>query len=171
MSNLIKAMNPSAPITNEAEATAAARSSAIAIFIGVVVGIASVIWLMTNPQDLSAALSQQGMSGSEAETAAAMGAQIGLWSAGITAVIQLIFGVLQWKSPKKWIAILFLVLIALGVLSTVAAPLMAGMPGAVAVPLWQTVLSLVILVIQTVLHVAGLRGINRLEAMQMDAAR
>lgn len=171
MSNLIKAVNPSAPIANEAEATAAARSSAISIFIGVVVGVASVIWLMTNPQDLSAALSQQGMSGNEAETAAAMGAQIGLWSAGITAVIQLVFGVLQWKNPKKWIAILFLVLIALGVLSTVAAPLMAGMPGAVAVPLWQTVLSLVILVIQTVLHVAGLRGINRLEAMQMDAAR
>ncbi len=171
MSNLIKAMNPSAPIANEAEATAAARSSAIAIFIGVVVGVVGVIWLTTNPQDMSAALAEQGITGEQATSAAAMGAQFALWSAGGLAVIQLIFGVLQWKSPKKWIAILFLVLIALGVLSTVAAPLMAGMPGAVAVPLWQTVLSLVILVVQTVLHVAGLRGINRLEAMQMDAAR
>jgi len=33
MSNLFKAMNPGAPIGNEAEATAAAQSSAISIFI------------------------------------------------------------------------------------------------------------------------------------------
>ena len=86
-------------------------------------------------------------------------------------VIQLIFGFVQWKNPKKFIAILFIVLIVLGLLSSLAAPLMAGMPGAVAVPLWQTVLSVVILIVQLVLHFAGLRGMNKLDALQMNAAR
>jgi hypothetical protein len=91
---------------------------------------------------------------------------------GIVVLIQLAFAVVQWRDPKKWIAILFLVLIALGILQAAAAPMMAGMmPDAPVVPMWQIVLSLVVMVIQVVLHVAGLRGMNRLESIQMDAAR
>lgn len=171
MSDMIKAMNPTAPITTEAEAEAAARSSAISIFIGVIVGIISVIWLITNPQDLSSAIAETGVDAETAAVNAAGMAQMTLWSTGILAVIQLVFGLVQWKSPKKFIAILFIVLVILGILLTVAAPLMAGMPGGVAVPLWQTVLSLVILAIQLILHFAGLRGMNKLDALQMNAAR
>ena len=171
MSDMLKSMNPTAPITTEAEAEAAARSSAISIFIGVIVGIISVIWLITNPQDVTAALAESGMDSEAAAAGAAMGAQLALWSTAGLAVIQLIFGIVQWKNPKKFIAILFIVLIVLGLLSSLAAPLMAGMPGAVAVPLWQTVLSVVILIVQLVLHFAGLRGMNKLDALQMNAAR
>lgn len=171
MSDMIKAMNPTAPITTEAEAETAARSSAISIFIGVIFAIFSVIWLVTNPQDLSAAMAEQGLSGAEAEAAAGMGAQFALWSAVGLAVIQLIFGFVQWKNPKKFIAILFIVLLVLGLVSTLATPLMAGMPGAVAVPIWMTALTLVVYAIQLVLHFAGLRGMNKLDALQMNAAR
>lgn len=172
MSNLIKAMNPGAPITNEAEATAAARSSAIAIFIGVVVGIVGVVWTIMNPEIMQQAVAQAGADSPEAAAAAEMGAAAGVWLGGGLVLIQLVFAVLQWRDPKKWIAILFIVLIALGILQTAAAPLMAGMvPNAPVVPMWQIGLSLVIMAMQVVLHVAGLRGINRLEAMQMDAAR
>ena len=172
MSNLIKAMNPGAPITNEAEATAAARSSAIAIFIGVVVGIVSVVWTLMNPEVMQQAVAQASADSPEAAAVAEVAATAGLWFAGGLALVQLIFAVLQWRDPKKWIAILFIVLIALGILQTAAAPMLAGMmPDAPVVPMWQIGLSLVIMVIQVVLHVAGLRGINRLEAMQMDAAR
>jgi hypothetical protein len=168
---MIKAMNPTAPIATEAEAEAAARSSAISIFIGVLFAIFSVIYLVTNPQDLSAAMAEQGLSGAEAEAAAAMGAQLGLWSAIGFGVIQLIFGLVQWKNPKKFIAILFIVLLVLGLVSTLATPLMAGMPGAVAVPIWLTVFTLVVYAIQLILHFAGLRGMNKLDALQIDAAR
>ncbi|PZO01306.1 MAG: hypothetical protein DCF28_10185 [Alphaproteobacteria bacterium] len=172
MSNLIKAMNPGAPITNEAEATAAARSSAIAIFIGVVVGIVSVLWTLMNPEVMQQAVAQASADSPESAAVAEVAATVGLWFSGGLALVQLIFAVLQWRDPKKWIAILFIVLIALGILQTAAAPMLAGMmPDAPVVPMWQIALSLVIMVIQVVLHVAGLRGINRLEAMQMDAAR
>lgn len=171
MSDMIKAMNPTAPITTESEAEAAARSSAISIFIGVIVGIISVIWLITNPQDVTAALAESGMDSEAAAAGAAMGAQLALWMTAGFAVIQLIFGFVQWKNPKKFIAILFIVLIVLGLLSTLATPLMAGMPGAVPVPLWQTALSAVILIVQLILHFAGLRGMNKLDALQMNAAR
>jgi len=171
MSDFIKAANPTAPITTEAEAEAAARSSAISIFIGVIVGIVSVIWMITNPQDVSAALIESGIDAEKAASDAASMAQLTLWSTAGLALIQLIFGFVQWKSPKKFIAILFIVLVILGILLTVSAPLMAGMPGGVAVPLWQTALSLVILAIQLILHFAGLRGMNKLDALQMNAAR
>lgn len=172
MSNLIKAMNPGAPITNEAEATAAARSSAIAIFIGVVVGIVSLVWTMMNPEIMQQAVAQAGADSPEAAAAAEFGATAGIWLGGFVVLIQLAFAVVQWRDPKKWIAILFIVLIALGILQTAAAPMMAGMvPNAPVVPMWQIALAIVIMIVQVVLHVAGLRGMNRLEAMQMDAAR
>lgn len=171
MSDFIKAANPTAPITTEAEAEAAARSSAISIIIGVLFAIFGVIYLVISPQDLSAAMAEQGLSGDEAETAAAMGAQFALWSGIGLAVIQAIFGFVQWKNPKKFIAILFIVLLVLGVVSTLATPLMAGMPGAVAVPIWMTILTLVVYAIQLILHFAGLRGMNKLDALQMNAAR
>jgi len=104
--------------------------------------------------------------------AAEAGAAVGIWLGGALVLIQLVFAVLQWRNPKKWIAILFIVLIALGILQTAAAPLLAGMvPNAPVVPMWQVALSIAIMIVQIVLHIAGLRGINRLEAMQMDAAR
>jgi magnesium-transporting ATPase (P-type) len=172
MSNLIKAMNPGAPITNEAEATAAARSSAVAIFIGVVVGIVGLVWTLMNPEAMQQAVAQASADSPESAAVAEVAATAGLWFAGGLALVQLIFAVLQWRDPKKWIAILFIVLIALGILQTAATPMLAGMmPDAPVVPMWQIALSLVIMVIQVVLHVSGLRGINRLEAMQMDAAR
>lgn len=172
MSDLIKAMNPAAPITNEAEATAAARSSAISIFIGVLVAIVSVAWTLMNPEIMQQAVAQASADSPEAAAVAEMAATAGLWFAGGLALVQLIFAVLQWRDPKKWIAILFLVLIALGILQAAAAPMLAGMmPDAPVVPMWQIALSLVVMVVQVVLHVAGLRGMNRLESIQMDAAR
>lgn len=172
MSDLIKAMNPAAPISNEAEATAAARSSAISIFIGVVVGIVSVVWTLMNPEIMQQAVAQAAADSPEAAAAAEIGATAGMWIGGIVVLIQLAFAVVQWRDPKKWIAILFIVLIALGILQAAAAPMLAGMmPDAPVVPMWQIALSLVIMVIQVVLHVAGLRGMNRLESIQMDAAR
>ena len=174
MSAWLNAMNPTAPITGEAEAQKAARSSAVSIFIGVAVGVVSAAWTFMNADKLTeAATAAAAQSGADASVVAA-GAQAGLWlGVGLT-VVQLVFAVIQWRDPKKFIAWLFLALIALGIVSSLAAPLMAGAAaasGMPATPMWQIGLSLVILVIQAVLHIAGLRGMKRLDDIQMTAAR
>lgn len=170
MSDWIKAINPTGPITNEAEASMAARASALSIVIGVVVGIISLVWTLLNPQDMQAAADAASTADSPAAGAATT--QLAIWLGGAMIAVQAVFAFIQWRDPKKWIAILFLVLLAYGIVSTVAAPALAGMvPNMPAIPVWQIALSLVIMVVQVVLHVAGLRGIGRLDAIQMDAAR
>lgn len=170
MSDWLKAFNPTAPINGEAEAQRAARASAVSIFIGVIVGVIGVIWTVTNPEAFQLAATQGGGDAATQAMAAEMAGQMALWMGAILAVIQLIFGVVQWRDPKAFIAILFLLLLALGVVTTLAAPMMAGVSGVVT-PIWQVVLSLAVMAVQVVLHVAGLRGIKQLDRIQMDAAR
>jgi hypothetical protein len=171
MASVITGMNPTAPIRTEAEAEAAAKASAISIFIGVIVAAASIAWSLANPAAMQDAVASAAGSDVNAE-AAAMGAQFAIYLSGGLALIQLILGIVQWRNPGKFIAILFLVLLAYGILSTAATPLLAGsMPGMPVIPTWQIALSLVVMVIQVVLHIAGLRGINKRDALQMEAAR
>lgn len=170
MNTWLNAMNPSSPITTEAEAFRAARSSAISIIIGVIVGLVSLVWSFANPQALNDVVAQSGGQISEAQLAGA--AQLALYTGGFFVLLQMILGLIQWKSPKKFIAILFIVLVAYGIVSSLAAPVLAGMmPNVPHVPIWQIALSLVILIVQMVLHVAGLRGIKKLDEIQMEQAR
>lgn len=171
MNQWLKAMNPKGSIEGEAEAVRAARASAISIFIGVVVGLIGLAWTLANPGAMQEAVAQAG--GDPAVAAAAStAAQVALWMGVGMIVIQLIFGIVQWRDPKKFIAVLFIVLIILGMLSVLAAPMMAGLaPGAPETPMWQLVLSMVVMVVQLILHVGGLRGIARLDQIQMAAAR
>jgi magnesium-transporting ATPase (P-type) len=172
MASVITGINPTAPLRTEAEAEAAAKASAISIFIGVIVALASIAWSLANPAAVQDAVASAAGSDPDAQAAAAVGAQFAIYLSGGLAVVQLIFGIIQWRNPGKWIAILFLVLLAYGILSTAATPLLAGsIPNMPEIPTWQIALSLVIMVIQVVLHVAGLRGINKLDQLQMEAAR
>ena len=172
MADWIKAMNPASPINSEAEAESAARASAISIFIGVIVGLITVAWSLANPAAMQEAVTAAAGSDADAEAAAAMGAQAAIWISGALVVVQLILGIVQWRNPGKFIAILFMVLLAYGILSSAATPLLAGsMPGIPTIPTWQIALSVAIMVVQMILHVAGLRGINKLDKFQMDSAR
>lgn len=162
---------PTTPINTEADAAKAAKASAIAIFIGVVVGIIGAVWTLMHPEIAQQAVAQARAANPDAAAAAAGGAQAGLWLGYGLILIQAVFGFIQWRSPAKWIAILFLVLIGLGFVLTASAPLLAGMvPNAPATPMWQIALSLVILVVQFLLHLTGLKGIGKLEKLQLDAA-
>lgn len=171
MSSWLTAMNPSSPITTEAEALRAARASAISILIGVAVGLISLAWTFANPQVMQDAMTQAG--GQQlGEAEMAMASQVAMYTAGFMVLLQIIFGLIQWRNPGKFIAILFLVLLAYGVLSTLAAPLLAGsMPNMPVIPMWQIALSLVVMVIQIVLHVRGLNGIKQRDRIQMEQAR
>ena len=172
MTDWIKAFNPGSPITTEAEAESAARASAVAMFIGAVVGVVSLAWAVANPAELQAAVDAASAANPAGAASAAASVQIGLWTAGGFAALQLILGVVQWRNPGKMLAILFMVLVIFGIVSTAATPLIASaMPNIPATPMWQIALSLVVMVVQLILLIAGLRGIGRLDRLQMESAR
>lgn len=170
MNSWLKAMNPTSPITTEAEAERAAKASAISIAIGVIVGLVGIAWTLANPQAVADAVAQAGGAGDPAQLE--MAGQVAMYTAGFMVLAQVIFGAFQWRRPGKFIAILFIVLIAFGLVSNLAAPLMAAsMPNMPATPIWQIALSVVIMIIQMILHFAGLRGIKQLDRIQMEQAR
>lgn len=175
MTDWIRASNPTTPITTEDEAIAAARASAIAIFLGVVWGVIGIVYLMTAGQALmDAAVAQASAQSPEAAGMAGMLAQglLGL-SVGLV-VIQLIIGLVQWFKPNIVIPIVFAILVAFGLITGLMAALGVGQPeasAAVSNPAWMTWGGLVLLVIQLVLHIAGIRGAQKLDKLRFAAAQ
>lgn len=166
MTDMVKGMNPTAAITNAAEAKAAARASAIAIFLGVIWGIVGLVWLMgPGAAVMDAAMQEAAAQSPEAAGMAGMMAGAAIGIAGFMVVIQLILGLVQWFKPNIVIPILFTVLVVYGLGSTVLGMVMAdqmNLGAAAATPAWQIWGGLAVLVIQLILHIAGIRGANAL---------
>lgn len=171
MSSWITAMNPTAPIGTEPEARKAAQSSAIAIIIGVVWGIIGIAITYTSQDTIKAAAVAGAGGAAQAEAAASLAVTVALWSGVAFVVIQAVLAFVQWRNPNKIIAILFLVLIALGAASTVASVALAGQMQSAPTPIWQVLLTFIVLAVEAVLHVAGLRGIKILDRLELEAAR
>lgn len=175
MTDWIKASNPTAPITTESEATAAARASALAIFLGVIWGAVGVYLLMTSgAAEIDAAMAQ---AAADAPEMAGMGGavmQFALWTAIGLCAIQLVFGLVQWAKPNAVIPILFAVLVVLGLVMAVFGMMMSGqegMPETAATPAWQVWAGFAIMAVQLVLHIAGFRGARALDRIRMAAAQ
>lgn len=173
MTDWAKAVNPTAAITTEVEATAAARASALAIFLGVAWGVVGIVYTMTAGQAAMDAAVAQASAGTP-EMANAIG-QFALWSAVGLAVIQLLFALFQWAKPNIVIPIIFLILVAFGLIMGVFGLVAAGaMPevaeASAATPAWQTWIGLLLLVVQTVLHISGIRGASKLDKLRHAAA-
>lgn len=175
MTDWTRAMNPTAPLNTEAEALAAARASAIAIFLGALWGVVGVIYMMTLGQGaMEAAFAQSAAEAPETAGMAGMMTQAALWMAGFFVVLQLILGFVQWTRPNKVIPILFIILVVYGIGSTILGQVMSGqmdIPEAAMTPLWFTVIGLVVMVIELVLHIAGVRGASKLDRIRMEAAQ
>lgn len=173
MTDWAKAMNPSSPITNEAEAVGAARASAIAIFLGVLWGGVGVVQMFTQQAQMTAAAAASAADPAAADVAGAMIQGAMYFAVGIV-VVQLILGIVQWAKPNIVIPIIFLILVIGGGLLAVAGLVMASSMAAAAetpqAPLWQTVIGFVILAIQAVLHICGIRGARKLDKFRFDAA-
>lgn len=167
--SLISSMNPTAAISTRPEAIAAARASAIAIFIGVAWGVVGVIYLMTaGSAVMEAALADAAAQNPDAASMSGMagfmtGAAIG--TAIFMVVIQLILGLVQWFKPNIVIPILFTVLVVYGLGSTLLGLTMMNAQVAGANPMWFTVLGLLVLIVELVLHIAGIRGASALNKM------
>ena len=175
MTDWIKASNPTALITTEAEAIGAARASAVAIFLGVVWGIVGILYLMTAGQALvDAAIAEATAQNPEAAGMAGMMAQ-GLMGLSIgLVVIQLIIGLVQWFKPNVVIPIIFTILVAFGLVTGLMAALGIGQPenaADFANPAWLTWGGLAIMVIQLIMHIAGIRGARALDKLRMAAAQ
>ena len=175
MTDWIKASNPTAPITNEAEAIGAARASAVAIFLGVIWGAVGIFLLMSGGSaEIEAAMAEASADAPGMAGLGAMAMQIAMWSAIGICVIQLVLGFVQWTRPNVVIPIIFAILVAFGLVSGLFGMMMAGqegMPETAAAPTWQVYVGLVILVIQLVMHIAGIRGARELDKLRMAAAQ
>ena len=175
MTDWIRASNPTTPITTEDEAIAAARASALAIFLGVLWGAVGIVYLMTAGQAImDAAVAQASAQNPDAAGMAGVMAQgiVGLSIAFV--VIQLILGLVQWFKPGVVIPIIFALLVAFGLVTGLMTAFGIGQAdtsAAAAAPIWQTWGGLVILVIQLVLHIAGIRGAQKLDKLRMAAAQ
>jgi hypothetical protein len=175
MTDWIKASNPTASITTEADAIAAARASALAIFLGVIWGAVGVFLLISGGStEMEAAMAQASADAPEMAGMGALAMQIAIWTAVGICVIQLVLGLVQWAKPNVVIPIIFAILVAFGLASGAFGLVMAGqagMPETAAAPSWQLYVGLAVLVIQLVLHIAGIRGANALDRIRMAAAQ
>jgi len=162
MTDWVKASNPTAPITTEVEATAAARASAIAIFLGVLWAIWGVIYLATDGAAMiEAAQAQAVAQNPEAEGMGGIVTSLA-WGGAIAAVvIQVVLGLVQWFKPNVIIPIIFTILIVYGLGSTLM--LLMNADGAAGMgPMWQVVVGIVIMIIELILHISGIRGASAL---------
>lgn len=175
MTDWIKASNPSAPITTEAEAIGAARASALAIFLGVIWGIVGLVYLMTAGQALmDAAVAEASAQNPEVVGMAGMMTQglIGL-SIGLI-VIQLIIGLVQWFKPNIVIPIIFTILVAFGLITGLMGAVGVGQPEDAAAfvnPAWLTWGGLAVMAVELIMHIAGIRGARALDRIRMAAAQ
>ncbi|HWQ87723.1 hypothetical protein [Brevundimonas sp.] len=175
MTDLIRALNPTAPITTESEAIDAARASALAIFLGVLWGIVGVIYLMTAGQAvMEAAVAQASAQNPEAAGMAGAMAQTALWMSVGLVVIQAILGFVQWTKPNIVIPIIFAILVAFGLVSGLLSLAMAGqagMPETVQAPMWQVWGGFIVMAVQLLMHINGIRGARKLDKLRFDAAQ
>lgn len=178
MTDWIKASNPTAPITTEAEAIGAARASALAIFLGVVWGGIGVALLMTTGSaEIEAAMAQASADAPEMAGMGAMAMQIAMWSGIAICGIQLVLGLVQWAKPNVVIPIIFAILVAFGLVTGLSGLLGLSMAGKEGLPegtgssSWQIWVGFVILIVQMVMHIAGIRGARALDRIRMEAAQ
>lgn len=169
MTDIIKAMNPTAPLTTEEAALAAARVSAVGIVVG---AINQVIggWYATTPDaQAAAARAVESLTGQPVDPAAlAQQSQIGLYMTGGFIVLQLILAFVQWKKPNMVLPILFLVLViwglGTGVLALVMPAFGAGQP------MWLSLTIVILMLFAAVTHIAGIRGASALGKIRFAAA-
>jgi hypothetical protein len=170
MTDIIKAMNPTTPLTTEDSALAAAKVSAVGIVIGAIHQAVGT-WYASTPEAAAAASAMvEELTGQTPDAAAlAQQSQTGLMLGGVLIVIALILALLQWRKPNGVLPILFLVLV---IWSLGAAALALVIPAwSASQPLWLTLFSLVTMAVATSMHMASIRGVSALNKIRMAAAR
>ena len=162
MTDIIGAMNPTAPLTTEDAALGAAKVSAIGMIIGAI-NQAVGGWYASTPAASEAAARVIGdLTGQTPDPAQlAQQAQMGLYLTGAFVVLQLILAAVQWRKPNGVLPILFLVLVVWALGGAILALMMPAFGGGQ--PMWLTVFTLVTMLVAALLHIAGIRGASALK--------
>ena len=173
MTDLIKAMNPRAPLLTEGDALAAARVSAIGMVLGAISNVAEA-WYTQNGGAEATQRAVENLTG-QVQTAeqVSQSAQFGMIGVAVIIVLQLILAVVQWRKPTSWLPILFLVLVIWGIGTTLLGLAMGGAMasmGMPARPMWLTIITLVTLIPAAIMHIASIRGAGQLDRIRMEAA-
>lgn len=168
MSSWIKALNPLDAPTTEPDAKQKARASAVALVISAVHGAIGVALLAANMETMRAAMVEAAAAqsaGQPAESAAMMQSMVGgaadamPWIAGAIVVIQLGLAFWQWAKPNIVIPIIFLLLTAYGLISSLTkVQLGVDMSVSAASPLWYVILGMIGIVLAALFHISGIRG-------------
>jgi len=170
MTDIIKAMNPTATLTTEPEALAAAKVSAVGIVIGAVHQAVGAWYATTPAAAASAAAMVEELTGQTSDPAAlAQQSQMGLMFGGGLIVLSLILALVQWRKPNTVLPILFLVLVVWSLGGAALALTVPALSGSQ--PMWLTVFSLVTMLIAAIMHVASIRGVSALNRIRMAAAQ
>jgi hypothetical protein len=169
MTDIFKAMNPTAPLTTEEAALAAAKVSAVGMVLGAI-NQAIAGWYSSTPAAQAAAARMvQDLTGQVPDTTqSAQQAQISLMIAGGFVVLQLILAAVQWRKPNIALPILFLVLVIWGLGGAVLALVVPAFSGAQ--PAWLSIVTLLLMLVAAVTHIAGIRGASALDKIRTRAA-
>ncbi len=170
MTDVIKAMNPTAPLTTEDSALAAAKVSAVGIVIGAIQQAAAA-WYASTPEAAAAASAMvEELTGQTPDSAAlAQQSQMGLMIGGLLIVVALILALVQWRKPNMVLPILFLVLVIWSLGTAALALVVPAMGGGQ--PMWLTLFSLVTMAVAAIMHIAAIRGVGALNRIRMAAAQ
>ena len=155
----LNAINPTAPIPDEAQATRAARAASIALFMGGIFALALAgLTLSRGAEELRAAADAAALgSGLEGQGAALASSLI--WGTVAFGLIQLAAGVFQWVRPGLVLPIIVMVLVIWGLVQT--ALTLAGLASpASGEIIW---IKLALLVAQALLCLSAIRGGNILD--------
>ena len=173
MSGWINAINPMNTAKTEADAKRAARASALAIGIGVLWGCWELYFSMTAGREImDAAMAQS--TAAMPELAGMAGAMATFASGGGVAmlVIQVILGLVQWFKPNIVIPIIFTILVVLGIAGAAMSLAMADSMNAgmdvPSAPQWMMIVGWVVLVVELIMHIAGIRGAATLSKLRQN---
>lgn len=169
MSGWISAINPFSTAKTIPDARRAARASALAIGIGVVWALWRLIdqFLGSGTEVMRDAMAQGMGAAPNAEAMIDIMMPLVLGLSVVTVIVQAVLGLVQWFRPNFVIPVLFLGLTVFGLMSMVRAFVMVQQMHMTIpdVPLWQTVVGWSLMALQTILHIAGLRGARALSKL------
>lgn len=170
MTDIIKAMNPAAPLTTEESALAAAKVGAVGLGLGAINQAVAGWYSSTPAAQQAAARMVEDLTGQVTEPAAlAQQAQMGLVITGVVVLLHIGLAVVQWRKPNNIIPILFLVLSIWGLGGAVLG--FAVKSFGAAQPLWLGILTIVLLGAAVVSYVASMRGVSALDKIRTQAAQ
>ena len=170
MSDLIKAMNPAASLATELAALDAARVSTVGMVLGAV-NQAVAGWYASTDAGIEAAraMVEQILGQAPSAEQVAQQAQFGLITTGVLVLIQLGLAAVQWRKPNGVLPIIFLIFVIWGLGTACLAFFVPAL--AAAQPLWLTLVTVVLMAVAAVTHIASIRGSSALNKLRMEAAQ